>query len=133
MTLAANWKLSNQSEVDSSQSIPCADEMGPYRIALYKGSYGLNNYTDGKPMSVFPWPQPSGPNYCGFYIQDQSWLGSDRSYLFDPQSNNATLHLWNLGSWKTAMNMTVTLKPLTYPFSAGQKTLVAGDAWGDLA
>jgi hypothetical protein len=131
---ADNWALTNQSEVSNSSSFgpgACIGSMGPYRVAVFKRFYGLNNYSGGVPLSIFPWPAQSPFNYCNFYVIEHSWLGST-SYPFDPQSNNAKLSLPDQGSWTTPMSLTVVLKPLGVSLPAGQYTVVCGDEWGDL-
>jgi hypothetical protein len=131
---ADNWALTNQSEVSNSSSFgpgACIGSMGPYRVAVFNGFYGLNNYSGGAPLSIFPWPVQSPFNYCNFYVIEHSWLGST-NYLFEPQSNNATLSLPGQGSWTTPMSLTVVLKPLGVTLPAGQYTVVCGDEWGNL-
>jgi hypothetical protein len=132
---AADWQLTNQSEVSNSTSFgpaACSGSMGPYRVAVFSGLYDLSNYTDGTPLSIFPWPAPSPAyNYCYSYIIEHSWLGST-SYAFEPESDNATLSLPGQGSWNTPMSLTVVLKPLNVRLPVGQYTVVAGDEWGDL-
>jgi hypothetical protein len=132
---ADDWQLTNQSEVSNSTSFgpaACSGSMGPYRVEVLSGFYGLGNYTSGAPLSIFPWPAPSPAyNYCGTYVIEHSWLGST-SYVFEPQSDNATLSLPDQGSWKTPMSLTVVLKPLDVTFPVGRYTVVAGDEWGDL-
>ena len=132
---ADDWQLTNQSEVSNSSSFgpaACSGSMGPYRVEVLSGFYGSGNYSVGVPLSIFPWPAPNPAyNYCGVYIIEHSWLGST-SYVFEPESSNATLSLPDQGSWNTPMSLTVVLKPLDVTFPVGQYTVVAGDEWGDL-
>jgi hypothetical protein len=134
VTVGDDWQLTNQSELSNSTSFgpgACSGSMGPYRVAVFNGFYGSNNYSSATPLSIFPWPPASPYNYCGTYIEEQSWLGSSY-YLFQPQSDNAQLHLAGQGSWDTQMSLTVVLKPLGVTLPAGEYTVVGGDEWGDL-
>jgi hypothetical protein len=127
------WRLTNQSELSNSSSFgpgACSDSMGPYRVAVFAGFYDSKNYSKGSPLSIFPWPAHSPTNYCGFYVIEHSWLGSNR-YWFKPLSNNATLMLGGQGSWNTQIDLTVIIKPLDVTLPLGTYTVVGGDEWGD--
>jgi len=130
---AEDWQLSNQSELSNSSSFgpgACSDGMGPFRVLLLRGSYDSGNYSSGTPLSIFPWPANSPFNYCYVYIPDGTWLGSS-SWLFQPESNNATLSANSLPQ-NVPMNLTVILKPMDVTLPAGQYTVVCGDEWGAL-
>jgi len=124
------WRLSNESEGICGEGGSVGTQMGPFRIVVLSGFYGLNNYTLGKPLNIFPFPScnncnQTGYNWCNYYV-GEAYLGSFY-YDFEPLSDVATT---TFGT--SAISLTVMLKPITYALPLGLYTVIGGDEWSDI-
>lgn len=155
ITAAEDWRLGNGSE------LACGGN-GVFGIEVVKGSYNLNDFSQGTPLNIFVFVLPLGFNQCLFYIRGANstgpplwvpWYGTNY-YVFNPKSNVAqwmTSGIYNVppnphplpnstGSCspcnrvdqRAIMNETVLLRPALFTNSTGVFTVIGGDMWGDL-
>jgi hypothetical protein len=99
----------------------CRSFMAGYEIL--QGNYGLNNFTNGTPLWLQPFPGLS-PVQCGL-------VGVPDTYAFKPLANENVIGGEYVGFWTDAQSSNGTA--VYHPFVPGIYTVVAGDEWGQVA
>jgi hypothetical protein len=128
LTASSDWPIAGLS------SGPCAPEWYPAGITVFRGDYGAQNLSDGKP--IFVWPGIECPAEGSLNVTSYSFLPkSDRANFSSQSSGNfatsnqsipitisSTIFAANGTGFYTSLGSAL---PSTY-------TLVAGDEWGQM-
>jgi len=113
VSTAAHWAV-------SLVVYPCVRGW-PLGVGLLPGHYVAANLTEKGDWVPYPlgWHCPANTTRL-YYL------------FFSPQSSKATVKT-DAGTQTWDVRQTITFTQMTYTFSAGQYTVVAGDEWGHLA